>query len=81
MCHTCHEAVRCPYVPTGAGRGGPGIPRSGEVVADRLAEFAVLRGWGYTVRAAADRVGVSWRTGCRYEARLKVRLQEEKEVA
>jgi hypothetical protein len=43
----------------------------GYVKADRLADFAEMRGLGVAVPAAAARLGVSERTAWRYEAELK----------
>jgi hypothetical protein len=43
----------------------------GYVKADRLADYAELRGLGVPVPAAAARLGVSERTAWRYEAELK----------
>ena len=43
----------------------------GEVKADRLAAFASLRSEGFSVGRAAWEVGVSVRTGERYEAELR----------
>lgn len=71
LCVSCYDYVRRPYVPTGAGRGGPGTAKSAEAVESRLEEFADLRARHYTIAQAALRVGVSVRTGERYEARLR----------
>jgi hypothetical protein len=43
----------------------------GYVKADRVADYAELRGLGVPVPAAAARLGVSERTAWRYEAELK----------
>lgn len=51
----------------GRGRGGRGVTKSRAVVADRLAAFARLREH-CSVPVAADQVGVTHRTGYRYEA-------------
>ena len=47
------------------------IGEYGYVKADRMADFARLRSSGYGVGEAARRIGVSERTGERYEAELK----------
>lgn len=70
-CWSCYSYRRRPYKPTGAGMGGAGVPRTPAEVADRLAEYADLRARHYTIEQAALRVGLSTRTGHRYEARLK----------
>lgn len=60
LCHTCREGRR---------RDGT-IGGFGYVKADRVADFARLRMAGAAVAGAAGRVGVSERTGWRYEAEL-----------
>ena len=57
--------------PTGAGRGGPGRPKDPETVAGRLEDYAELRHQGHTRLHAIERLGLSYRTAMRYEARLR----------
>lgn len=78
LCESC--GGRRPYVPTGVGRGAPGVARTRQDVEGRLAEFAELRAQRdatgrrvYSIAAAARRIGVSDRTGERYSARLRER--------
>jgi len=47
------------------------IGEYGYVKADRIADYARLRGSGYGVYEAAERIGVSRRTAERYEASLR----------
>jgi hypothetical protein len=60
LCGTCREERR---------RDGT-IAEFGYVKADRVADFARYRLGGVGVAGAAGRVGVSLRTGWRYEAEL-----------
>lgn len=79
MCKSCYVTARNgPYVRTGSGPGGRGVPKTREVLASRLEEYAELRALchpdgshKYSITAAARRVGVNPRTGDRYEARLQ----------
>lgn len=71
LCGHCYTYTRRPYQPTGVGRGGPGVPKSAEVLESRLEEFAELRARHYTTVQAAARIGISVRTAERYAARLK----------
>ena len=76
------ECVSCGLVRPMLGRGLCGTCRSrysadgtlaeyGYVKADRVADFARLRADGYTVTAAAGKIGVTRRSGTRYAAELR----------
>lgn len=71
LCVSCYHYVRRPYVPTGAGMGGPGVLRDACSLAGRLEDYAEIRARHYTIGQAAKRLGVSVRTADRYEARLR----------
>lgn len=71
LCESCHAYVRRPYVPTGAGRGGPGLPKAPRALAGRIEDYAEIRGRHYSVDDAAARLQISIRTAWRYEARLR----------
>ena len=60
LCGTCHSRHA---------RDGT-LTEYGYVKADRIAEYARLRDSGHTVASAAGRVGVTVRSGQRYEAEL-----------
>lgn len=57
--------------PTGAGRGAPGLPKGALDVAGRIEDFAEVLAQGYSRLHAAERLGVSYRTACRYITRLR----------
>lgn len=61
LCTTCYK-----YVREDGSLGDYGWTRN-----DRLAEYAGLRAGGLSIPAAAKRMGVSTRTGTRYEAELR----------
>lgn len=69
-----HKGWRGPHCNCCRRRGGaPPVPRprfTGPRLA-RLEDYAELRSWGEPMRAAAGRLGVSFRTVQRYEAALK----------
>lgn len=80
--HTVAECARCGRVRPLLGRGlcnpcrwmsrrNGTILDYGYVKADRVADYARLRGLGYELEDAAVRVGVSKRTAERYEAQLR----------
>lgn len=71
LCEGCYSYARRPYVPTGAGMGGPGVLRDTSAVAGRLQDYAEIRSRHYTIGQAAARLGISIRTADRYEARLR----------
>jgi hypothetical protein len=66
------------YRATGTGPGGRGVPKDAVVVAGRIEDYAELRGRGLTVAQAAERLGISDRTGTRYEARLRAEREMER---
>lgn len=50
--------------------GSGGVLKSREIVASRLEDLALLLDVGVDKREAARRIGVSYKTVCRYERRL-----------
>lgn len=73
VCNACHmraRRLREPPSPV-TGRGGPGVPRSREVVAGRLEDFIEIRSRHYGVHEAAERLQISRRTAWRYEKRRR----------
>lgn len=75
ICENCRNYLARPYQPTGVGRGGPGVLRGAEDIAGRLESYAEIRSRHYTIAEASLRLGVSVRTGSRYEARLRAQRQ------
>lgn len=74
LCTTCYPNVRHgPYRPG----GDRTVSRSADAVADRYALYARYRAWGYTIAAAAEKAGVSARTGDRYEVRRKAEKEAQ----
>ncbi|MEV0660152.1 hypothetical protein ACIBI3_02235 [Actinomadura luteofluorescens] len=58
-------------VATGTGMGGPGIPKTAADIAARLEDYAFLRALNVRRLDIAARLGVSYRTLNRYDARLR----------
>jgi len=71
LCVTCYRIVWQPYVPTGVGRGGPGVGRSADDMAGRMADVEELLGRRYSGGKIAERLGLSDRTVRRYISRLR----------
>ena len=57
--------------PTGTGPGGPGIAKSANDIAARLEDYQELKAQNIKRLDIATRLGVSYRTLHRYEARLR----------
>lgn len=71
LCRTCYHNGRHPYIPTGTGPGGRGVPKTLDDIAGRVADFQILRDRGLSIKAAAAQLGISERTGDRYATRLR----------
>ena len=75
LCRACWDADRRArfgrYEPNTGNPGGRGIPTAPDAVASRIEEYAYIRPHTRNRREAAARVGISYRTASRYEARLK----------
>lgn len=67
LCDSCYKNSTRVYAPAGDNHR----PRTQAEVASRVEEFALLVGYGYTVRDASARMGINERTGHRYAARLR----------
>ncbi|WP_067483824.1 hypothetical protein [Actinomadura hibisca] len=71
-CYTRRPGARRYDAPIGAAPGAPGVLRSAEVIAGRVEDYRELtREMRLSKKAAAARLGISYKTALRYEQRLR----------